>query len=325
MSDPRNQQTFKNIARRLRSFSPPMEVEDYIESVSDYRTRLATEKSMAPRAPSPPPSKAPDPAKGIKGVEPDHFVGDLTLAVDPHSTLGGISFVPKKSRIQDLWSWFRSARNEEGQPFDYHPLNPPELAHFFSAQHFSFDPLDISYAATNGMGFREVRNLFRLDDRPLIESDPDRSRFDKRFGARFGAEGTGERRMDLTSVHAALSDRRCNIHIDEDGFVLRNMSGSWGVSPDAGSHTLNELVLKSMVLPKLSPWLAAHLSLNVPSSRTGYAPAVGLSLDLPSKNLTISATFTFKCKCMSGGNTMIEVMEQIPEGHSIGFSLTKRF
>jgi hypothetical protein len=251
----------------------------------------------------------------------DHIeAGSLTVET---STLGGINFKPKD--FHRIWEAFRNAKNEQGeQAFDYYPLRPDKLKHFLKSA-FSLDLLDISYLATKGFGFREIRDVLQLDGRPLSISDARPGRvaplWDRRFGARFGVAGTGNGRMDYTSVHAALSEQACNVHIDDMGFVLRGWDGSGGMSPDFLQHLIDELLWKTFAAPEVSRWLGDHLTINLPSSRTGYAPMLGLTLDLPEEGLSVSATVTFKCKCLPAGQAEID---HLPDGFSFGVGLTKR-
>jgi hypothetical protein len=183
------------------------------------------------------------------------------------------------------------------------------------------DLLKLSYLATKGWGFREVRNLSDVlgDDRPLSMSDlyPDR-----KFGNRFGF--TEERRIDITSLHVALTPEICQIHIDDVGFVLRGPRGLYGMSPDFLQHLLNELVLKTYVLPNVSPWLADHLPIILPGSDNRYLPTAGLKLDLPDQGATITASFTYGCNCVPGGRAKVEdaIVPMPRGGWSVGGGLT---
>jgi hypothetical protein len=250
----------------------------------------------------------------------DHIeAGSLTAET---SVLGGINFKP--INFHRLWEAFRFANNEEGErAFDYYSMKGDKLKHFIKSV-FSVNFLDISYLATKGFGFREIWSAFQLDSRPLSASDGRRGRtslFDKGFGARFGASGTGERRMDITAVHAALSEEFCNIHIDDMGFVMRGLDGVGEMDPDFLQHLVDELLWKTDVAPHISQWLADHVTINLPSSRTGYLPTFGLTLDLPEEGFSVSAAATFKCKCLPSGQAEID---HIADGFSLGVSVTKQ-
>lgn len=249
----------------------------------------------------------------------DDIIEPGSLTVES-SVLGGISFKP--TDFQRLWTAFRHATNDRSEEaFDYYSMKPSKLNHFLKSA-AALNLLDISYLATQGFGFREKWNGPKLDDRPLSLSDMPgyQPRFDKRFGGRFGAGGTGEKQMDLTSVHAALWPELCNIHIDNVGFVLRGIDGTAGMGPDAPQHLVDELLWKTYLAPHISPWVGDHITLNLPSSRTGYVPMVGVTLDLPEQGISVSATVTLKCNCLPGGQAEVD---HIPDGFSVGVGFTK--
>lgn len=286
MSDARNSAVYRTICGRLREFSPPIDLEQLID---------------------------------FNHVAPD---GKLTFRAEP-TVLGGIFFHAKD--FHRIWEAFRTANNRKGQrAFDYYSLKRSKLEHFFKSV-FSLNMLDISYLATRGYGFREIWSLFELDERPLI---PQRERgqnfshgFDRSFANRFGSTGTVEKRRDITSVHVALLDDICNIHIDDVGFVVRSLSGEGGMSPDFGQHLVDELLWKTFLSPILAD-LGENVTLDLPSSRNNYAPSIGLTLELPKLGASFSGAFTFNCKCLQGGRTYLDVP---PGGWSVGFGFKKTF
>ncbi|MBN8938998.1 MAG: hypothetical protein J0H01_05880 [Rhizobiales bacterium] len=286
MADPKTSDTYRKICERLRTFNPPILLEKHID---------------------------------VNHVGKD---GQPTFKAEA-STLGGIFFHAKN--FEGLRREFVTTNNTAGErAFDYFPLRPDKIKHFFSSA-FALNLLDISYLATRGYGFREIWNPVQLDDRPLSMADARPGRraplWDKGFGARFGEAGIGDKRRDITSVHVALLDDLCNIHIDDVGFVMR-IAGVGGMTPDFGQHLVDELLWKTYLAPLISEHLGEYVTINLPSSRTGYRPSVGLTVDLPKQDLSVSATFTFKCKCLSGGRADAD---GIPEGYSIGVGITKRF
>src|SRR5262249_37823273 len=66
-------------------------------------------------------------------------------------------------------------------------------------------------------------------------------------------------------------------------------------------------------------WVIDRLSLELPSSRDGYAPSFGLRLDAPEENISISVTVTLKCKCLPAGSS------EVDDAYSIGVGITKHF
>jgi hypothetical protein len=272
MSNPRVTNTYKVISDRLRSFSPPICVEHYIDS-------------------------------NLKA-------GSATTV--------GITFKPKN--FQQLWTEFRSALNGKGDlAFHYHALTGEHWLSHLAKEVTDLDTLDISYLATDGFGFREIREaLLPLDDRPLSMSDV---RADRLFAGRFAPEE--DRRIDITSVHVALAPEVCNIHIDDVGFVLRGPRGQVFMSPDFLEHLINELLFKDKGRKIIGDWAADHLSIILPYSRNNFHPGASLRLDLPEKGMSVSVSFTFGCRCLRGGRVSMEdQIMPIPQGWSIGAGLT---
>ena len=287
MSDPKVADTYRIISDRLRTFSPQILIEQYID------------------------------------VDHVDKKGTRTFKVEP-STLGGIFFHAKD--FEALRRAFKSSTNSLGEPaFDYFSLKPDKIKHFFSSL-TNLNLLDVSYLATKGYGFREIWNPVKLDERPLSMADARPGRvsqhWDKKFGAQFGEAGIGDKRRDITAVHAAILDDICNIHIDDVGFVMRGLGGVGGMTPDFGQHLVDELLWKTYLAPLIWEHLGEYVTINLPSSRTGYRPSLGITADFPDKGLSLSATFTFKCKCLSGGGTEID---SIPDGYSIGIGVAKTF
>lgn len=248
--------------------------------------------------------------------------------VEGSSTLVGITFRPKN--FQQLMSAFRNASRNGTPAFHYHPLSGRSMLEQIYQNLLHADPLQISYAATQtGMpgqaeqkawGFREIKDLVPpLDDRPL---DMSSARPDRRFAARFAPPA--ERKIEISSLHAAITPEACNIHIDDVGFVVREPNGMVGMTPDFLQHALNELVLKTYLRGVLGEWVTDHFSFIGPSSDNGYAPTVGIGLDLPKHNLQIGVTFTFGCNCLGAKQriTLDEAIVPIPGGWSVGAGIT---
>lgn len=250
--------------------------------------------------------------------------------VEGSSTLVGITFRPRNFR--HLMTAFRSARRDGASAFHYHPLSGRTMVEQIYNHLIHADPLQISYAATKtGMpgqkelmawGFREIKDLAPpLDDRPLSMSSV---RPDRRFAARFGPPP--ERKIQISSLHTAITPEACNIHIDDVGFVVRDPQGTVGMSLDFLQHALNELVFKTYLRGALGEWVTDHFSVIVPSSDNAYSPAVGVALDLPRHDLQIGVTFTFGCNCLGSRQrvTLDESIVPIPGGWSLGAGLTLR-
>jgi hypothetical protein len=112
--------------------------------------------------------------------------------------------------------------------------------------------LKLSFGKTVGTGWREkwrpppYQPSAAMPDAPL-KLDPD-------LAARFGSAGHPVR---FTALHCAVHEigTQCNIHIDEDGFIL---ALPWGFSltPSFYGHFMNELVWKT----DIRNWLAGEMS-----------------------------------------------------------------
>lgn len=247
--------------------------------------------------------------------------------VEGTTTLVGITFRPKN--FQDLWMAFRHATRNGSPAFHYHPLTVRSMGRQIYLDLIHADPVQISYAATSagmpgkkeqrGFGFREIKDLTpQLDDRPLMMSDV---RPNPRFAARFSTPIV--RRIDIRSLHVALTPEACNIHIDEVGFVARGPSDLLVLTPDFLNHMINELVFKTNLRGVLGEWITDHFSVLVPSSDTHYAPTVGIGFELPKQNLSVSASFSFGCRCLPAHRvTTDERIVPIPEGWSVGVGLS---
>ena len=125
-----------------------------------------------------------------------------------------------------------------------------------------------------------------LDDRPLF---PVRERghnfshgWDKSFANRFGSAGSIERRRDITSIHAAIMDDICNVHIDEIGFVMRGIGSEGGMTPDFGQHLVDELLWKTFLSPVLGD-LGEYVTINLPNSRTNEVEADRIGVELAAR------------------------------------------
>jgi len=65
--------------------------------------------------------------------------------------------------------------------------------------------------------------------------------------AALATDGQGYREIGTPSLHIAISDEKCNVHIDEFAFVLKGPFGSTYFSPDAMRHIGDELVYRAYV------------------------------------------------------------------------------
>jgi hypothetical protein len=262
--------------------------------------------------------------------------------------LQGITFPPRN--FQELLELFRVAANSRGQSaFHYHPLKPAPgggkiAALLNKAEQLAYgDLLGLSYDQTTvgltkateqrAWGFREIADTYNIEVGPVQAATTSYSG-ENRHILKFGQTPAAyARRVDITSLHVALTPAACNIHIDNVGFVLRGPRSVVGLDPDFVQHLVNELLWKSILRDWLigkygssaaAVWAVEHLSLMLPSSDTRYAPTAGIKLDIGTAQLT--AAFTMGCKCLQSERlTLEERVVPTPDGHSIGFGFRKDF
>ena len=287
--------------------------------------------------------------KGLGGPREVTIPGKAAKVIEGKTPLIGITFKPKS--FQELLEVFRSALNKRGEnAFHYHPLKPApgggKINNFLDkAEQFAFlEWLSLSYDQTKvgltketeerAWGFREIADSYNTEVGPLEAAGRNTYSGEHRHSLRFGqAPAAYARKIDITSLHVALTPGACNIHIDDVGFVLRGPRGVVGLGPDFLQHIVNELVWKSIlrewILGKYGEsskalWAIDHLSLMLPSSDTRYAPMAGVKLDLGKASLT--AAFTLDCKCLNSERLSIdEKIVPIPDGWSLGVGLKTTF
>ena len=268
--------------------------------------------------------------------------------VEGKTILQGITFPPRDFQL--LLDLFRSATNSRGErAFHYHPLKPAtgggKVAMLLNyAEQLAYgDLLGLSYDQTTvgltksteerAWGFREIADTYNFEVDPMqaaTTSYPGENRHSLRFGQ---VPAAYARKVDITSLHVALTPVACNIHIDDVGFVLRGPRSVVGLDPDFIQHLVNELIWKSILRDWLiekygssagAVWAVEHLSLMLPSSDTHYAPTGGVKLDLGTAQLT--AAFTMDCKCLQSERlTVEERVVPIRDGYSIGIGYRKDF
>jgi len=105
---------------------------------------------------------------------------------------------------------------------------------------------------------------------------------------------------DLSSLHCAVLDDFCTVHIDEMGFVMEAGNGNLVVNPDFLRHTLIELVWKAKLKGKIPDWAVEHVNLIIPSSYNKFS-RVGVSFDLV-RSEKVKFSITGSCGAASGFN-----------------------
>lgn len=192
--------------------------------------------------------------------------------------------------------------------------------------------LDMSYAATDGYGYREIRDMPILPSLPAFRP----VRPSAAFNSRFGFDDEQEVYFEVTSLHAALAEKICNVHIDNFGFVMRGPFGAF-LTLDFGQHLADELGLKDKLAPLLGQgigrvfrvdgkevgnWIARNINLDLPNYRSGYRKGGGVSVT-PTPNLKVSAKFTAKCGYCRNVEEGFGI--PIPDGWSVGLGITYKW
>ena len=73
--------------------------------------------------------------------------------------------------------------------------------------------------ATNGVGFREVGRAFLAEPIKVDSHQPWQTpKMDLGFGSQFG---TTMIKLDISSLHWAVSSGICNVHVDRSGFTMQ--------------------------------------------------------------------------------------------------------
>ena len=175
------------------------------------------------------------------------------------STLDGIDFIAVDPG--ELKAAFEGAKDGWGEQALASMTEDPE--------HWA---LKQSFAKTVGTGWREKSPATELKEW---------DKGDNMMRARFGTAGSSIR---FTALHCAVHEigGRCNVHIDESGFVLRLPKG-FALTPDLYGHIVNELILKT----DIRNWFDKHIpnetaarivkdifrrtSLIFPNAANGYA------------------------------------------------------
>jgi hypothetical protein len=195
------------------------------------------------------------------------------------TTLGGITFVPTK--WDDIVTALRIAKTADGEKAFAEGKSPEKPSNW---------ALDMSMANTIGKGFREIWRP-KLSDRPLsIDDLPERHRpkWNVSDSARFGDDPS--KSLDLSSLHFAVAPDRCNVHIDETGFVIIGPTGELVVDPDFAQHLVNELFWKSKGTNLLPGWLVDRISIMLPNSNNEFS-RIGITADLlRQKSYKVSVT-----------------------------------
>jgi hypothetical protein len=199
------------------------------------------------------------------------------------TTLDGVNFFARDHK--KLKQILIDAKDSSGGPFFGHAI-------LDNLDHWA---LKTSFLATDGTGFREAARL-KLRDTSLIGSGPlDRrdSRTWRRNAVRFqGAFPETNVLPDRSSLHCAVSNQGCNIHVDDVGFTLYDHQGNLVVDPDVVQHLFNELIFKTYGKALFPENVVNRVNLELPNSANDFN-RVGVSVDVyktETYRVSVSAT-----------------------------------
>ena len=268
--------------------------------------------------------------------------GKRAKFIEGKTVLIGITFPPKN--FQELLEVFRSAVNKRGEnAFHYHPLKPSpgggkiqtildktEQLVFLDWIGLSYDQTKVGLTKATeqrAWGFREIADTYNTEAGPLEHARKNTYSGENLHSLRFGQTPAAyARKVDITSLHVALTPAACNIHIDNVGFVLRGPRSVVGLDVDFLQHMINERVVKSMALGQWivgkygesakALWAIDHLSLMLPSTDTRLAPMAGVKLDLGKAQLT--AAFTPRLQMPAVGATLDRREDRADSGWMVG-------
>jgi hypothetical protein len=132
-------------------------------------------------------------------------------------------------------------------------------------------PLKVSMLATDGVGFREVGRAFLAEPIKVDSRQPWQTpKMDLGFGSQFG---TTTIKLDISSLHWAVSSGICNVHVDRSGFTMQ-IGDELAVGPDAIQHIIDELLLKDKLLhalPKSWRPVIRRITFIYPSTANGFS------------------------------------------------------
>ncbi len=136
--------------------------------------------------------------------------------------------------------------------------------------------LKASFGATVGEGFREQ---WQPPPKSIAALLPERHFGSDRVSLAFGQTG---QKLNFTALHAAVSDKLCNLHIDQRGFVVDLGDGAM-LSASLWGHFADELLLKTIFRDWLDGKIGDNavgsivvevvnrLSLRFPDAENGFA------------------------------------------------------
>lgn len=222
----------------------------------------------------------------------EHLVDKPTTVADLEVhplTLQGVDFTVKDP--DKLLFAIRHARSGADKAFSEGSTKPADWK-----QHWA---MTASLLATKGIGFREPwRFVLNGAGSQLINARPPRMKNEPEFSndlaANFGTANT----QDISALHVSIAFGKwteCNIHIDETGITMTDMNDFLSLTPNAGQHTLNELLVKTIAAEGLDlpDWFLDRFNLHFLGPQVNYQ-RIGVSFDVL-KGKTYKLTVMASC------------------------------
>ena len=152
-----------------------------------------------------------------------------------------------------------------------------------------------SLLATKGIGFREPWRFY-LNERAtqIANARPPRMNSpapDNDFAANFGDAD----QLDLSALHISVAYGKwtaCNIHVDHTGIAMMDGENNLSITPNVGSHFVNELIFKTIIGEHLPTWFIDRVNLHFMGPEVNYK-RLGVSVDIlkgDSYKLTLTAS-----------------------------------
>jgi hypothetical protein len=196
------------------------------------------------------------------GIDFDEHIDDVLDVGD--SPLDGISFMARDTRR--LMKCLETVKDHTGQ-LAFAAGSKLDQNHHWLA---------LSFAATEGMGYRQIWRPKMPSPAVPAQMEPREDWQRRVFSANFGDSVSVQ---DVSSLHCAVSSEGCNVHVDGQGFVMVAADGTVMLNPNMVRHTLVELVWKTMLKGHLPLWAINRVNFDIPGVPTEFARA-GISVDL---------------------------------------------
>ena len=203
-------------------------------------------------------------------------------------TLQGVDFTVKDP--DKLLLAIRNAKTGTDKVFSEGSTKPSDWK-----QHWA---MTASLLATKGIGFREPWR-FVLNDRStqLLNARPPRMLNAPEFSNELAANFATANTQNITALHISIAFGKwteCNIHIDETGIAMMDMDNFLSLTPNAGQHTVNELLLKTIAAEGLNlpTWFLDRFNFHFLGPQVNYQ-RIGASFDVlkgKSYKLTVMAS-----------------------------------